>query len=103
MVRWAKVKVKDNELLQTLGHREIIPGFLITNDEPTYLKIFDNDAEELRTLIKKGIYYGLPEYDPKYDLNADGFIDSYDYYLLQKYIDFMYEHYKETEGWLLGY
>jgi len=103
MVRWAKITVNNTDVVQNLKHREILPGYVITNDAPTYLKIFTNDAAELARLIENGIYYKSPGYDPKYDLNADGYIDAYDYYLLQKYINFMHEHYEDTWDWINGY
>jgi len=103
MVRWAKITVNNTDAVQNLKHREIIPGYVITDDAPTYLKIFTNDAAELARLIEQGIYYKGSGYDPKYDLNADGYIDAYDYYLLKKYINFMHEHYEDTWSWIDGY
>jgi len=103
MVRWAKITVNNTDAVQNLKHREIIPGYVITDDAPTYLKIFTNDAAELARLIEQGIYYKGMGYDPKYDLNADGYIDAYDYYLLKKYINFMHEHYEDTWSWIDGY
>jgi len=103
MIRWAKITVNGTDAIQNQKHREIIPGYIITDDLPTYLKIYNNDAEELVRLIEKGIYYQGTGYDPKYDLNADGYIDAYDYYLLKKYINFMHEHYEDTWNWINEY
>ena len=95
MVRWAKIDVKSETPIQYLGHRELIPG-----DIGSLLKIDAQGATEL--LLKKGYYFGHKDYLPEYDLNADGFIDSYDYYLLQKYINFRFYHYEETEEWIIS-
>ena len=93
MVRWAKIKVNAEESVQHFGHRELIPG-----DIGSLLKIDDQGASEL--LLKKGFYFGHKDYVPEYDLNADGYIDSYDYYLLQKYINFRFYHYEDTKEWI---
>ena len=96
IVRWAKIKVNADEPVQHFGHRELIPG-----DINESLKIDAQSATKL--LFKKGIYYGHKDYVPEYDLNADGYIDSYDYYLLQKYINFRFYHYEDTMNWLNEY
>jgi len=98
VVRWAKITVDLSNKIQYFGHRELVPGNIVNLPGST-MKIFDDDAQIIRNYVKKGTYYGHPDYKPEYDLNADGLIDIYDYYLLMKYHSFMYNHYMDTYSW----
>jgi hypothetical protein len=98
MVRWTKITVNPQDSTLYLGHRELIPG-----DVVNFLIIDNDDAQLIINKIKVGIYYGHIDYEPAYDLNADGFIDSYDLFLLKKYINFRFLHYRETKEWIDGY
>jgi hypothetical protein len=96
MVRWAKINVSDQNAIQYLGHREIIPGDIVVS--------LEIDSQDETTMLQKdGLFLGHPDYLPLYDLNSDGYIDAYDYYLLQKYINFRFYHYEETMNWLSEY
>jgi hypothetical protein len=103
MVRWAKITVNLTDTGQNQAPRELIPGYIITDDAPSFFKIDNVDANVLKGLMNKGIYYKMSGYDAKWDLNADGYIDSYDYFLLNKYLNFIHEHYWDTYYWVHSY
>jgi len=95
MVRWAKITIDAQEPTVHLGHRELIPG-----DVKTMLRIDSDNAQQLLSMIEQGLHHTHTDYEPHLDLNADGYIDIHDYYLLQKYIGFRFYHYEETMDWL---
>ena len=92
LVRYAKITVTADPV-QYLGHRELVPGDV--NDD---LVIDMNDETEL--VDNSMTSFGESNYLPRYDLNADGYIDINDGTLLQKYNNFLFYHYQETIDWM---
>jgi len=71
LTRFAKITVNSDG---SLGHRELIAGAVAGG-----MDITDSDMSAVKS--KNGSEYGSedgPSYNPGYDLNADGFIDSTD-------------------------
>jgi uncharacterized repeat protein (TIGR01451 family) len=95
VTRWGEVLVNVSGTHKE-PHRELIPGDLDELD----LEITDLDA--LLMLSKIGGVYGIPgtNYDPLFDLNADGKVDQLDYNIVLKFKLFKYINYIETDDWL---
>jgi len=91
--RWAPITV--TEKLTYLGHREIIAGD-INND----LVI---DQKDVTTQNSKRAKYPDPNYQPRYDFDGNGSIDTdFDLKLLLKNYGASYGIYKETYEWIFG-
>jgi len=87
VTRFAKINVQDANV--TLGHRELILG-----DVNGDLKV---DEDDIEIIISKISQYGNTLYDPQYDLNGDLRINAADISLLNFYLHFFFELYKDTE------
>jgi len=93
LIRWGKVSVDEHGM--TLGHREILAGD-ITGD----LWIEVSDISYLKALLGNTYTEG---YDPKYDFNGDGTIDSRDLNFLLFNLDAFFGIYEETIDWAEQY
>jgi hypothetical protein len=95
VTRWAKINVNANEQVNYAGHRELIPGDL-NND------LFINQWDATQMLPYIGGKFQIPStnYNPIYDLNADGKVDQLDYNLILKFSGFWFYHYEETMEWI---
>ena len=78
-----------------LGHRELILGDINGN-----MQVGNADASEIKPNFA---VLGSPNYKVKYDVNADGKIDSQDLLHIRKVLGFSIVHYSDTRIWLLKY
>jgi hypothetical protein len=95
VTRWAKITVVASEPQQYLGHRELIPGD-VNND----FAITINDESDMKSQIGGNYLISTSNYDPKYDLNADGKVNQLDLNVIIKFTGFKFYHYEETKQWL---
>ncbi len=92
LTRFARITVS-TDAVQYTSHRELLPGDV---DNSFFTDV--NDGVEL--LTNNGPSFGEEGYYPRYDLDANGYVDINDYYLLLKYNGFWFNHYQETADWL---
>ena len=95
LTRRTKIRVNADQPVQFLEHREIIPGDI--NDD---LLINLADLSQLKMMVGGNFLDPTTNYDPKYDLNADGRIDLLDFNLILKLSGFWFYHYEDTMDWL---
>ena len=92
VTRFAKVTISSDGVL---GHRELIPGDVDNN--------FVINAYDISKVNTKASSYGNTNYDPKFDVNADGNVNLNDISVLQFYLGFYVELYTDTESLILDY
>jgi len=98
VTRWAKIEVSTTGV-QYQEHRELIPGDVVEN-----LSVDTQDETTIK-LKMGGDYEKNINYEPVYDLNADGKIDQLDYNIIIKFRTLNFMNYIETKEWvnLIGY
>jgi hypothetical protein len=89
LVRWGKITINSNN---PLGHREILAGDV--NDD-TQMAV-----DDVSKLNGKAAGYGAPNYNPRYDLNGDGYVKQTDNAILLFNLNATIEIYNETMEWL---
>jgi len=95
VTRWAKITVSNDEPVQFVEHREIVPG-----DANNDFLINQLDVSEMQLHLGGDFLIPSTNYNYKYDLNADGKVDQLDYNLALKFNGFWFYHYVETMEWL---
>ena len=75
-----------------LGHRELVPGAVNRHSSVT--------SQDVSGVKAKYSAYGEPNYDPRYDVNGDGYIDVRDFNCIRSNNSANYRIYEETWIWL---